>query len=143
MLTVRIYPTLNHCEAGMSTYRLVPFLQRNRWVLGIYLGAGMALFWNRPCAAYFTQLTSKVYHQVSMFLLCSEPIYPPSHISFELGPTPHKLYPVAGQHEVQATDQRQWFVLPANAPVGRYLRVILHGKQQTQLDDMQYYLAIR
>lgn len=35
------------------------------------------------------------------------------------------------------------FRLPPQAPVGSYLRVVLHGKCQQQLEDLQYYIAMR
>lgn len=34
-------------------------------------------------------------------------------------------------------DAVQTFPLPADLPLGRYLRVNLHGKRQRQLEDMQ------
>ena len=37
----------------------------------------------------------------------------------------------------------QTFILPAQAPVGRYLKITLHGKVQQQFEDRQYYTAIR
>ncbi len=42
-----------------------------------------------------------------------------------------------------STDELQTFVLPANAPVGRFLRVCLHGKRQRQLEDLNFYAAMR
>ena len=48
------------------------------------------------------------------------------------------------QHpQVLSTDELQTFVLPANAPVGRFLRVCLHGKRQRQLEDLNFYAAMR
>ena len=45
--------------------------------------------------------------------------------------------------QVLATDELQTFVLPANAAVGRFLRVCLHGKRQRQLEDLNFYSAMR
>ena len=45
--------------------------------------------------------------------------------------------------QVLATDELQTFVLPANAAVGRFLRVCLHGKVQRQLEDLNFYAAMR
>ena len=42
-----------------------------------------------------------------------------------------------------ATDEMQTFVLPANAAVGRFLRICLHGKRQRQLEDLNFYAAMR
>jgi len=44
---------------------------------------------------------------------------------------------------VLSTDELQTFVLPANAPVGRFLRICLHGKRQRQLEDLNFYAAMR
>lgn len=64
-------------------------------------------------------------------------------ISFQVGPTAERLHPAGPRYRVLATDELQTFVLPSSAPVGRYLRVCLHGKCQRQLEDLQYYHAIR
>ena len=72
-----------------------------------------------------------------------EPIYPPSEVSFQVGPTPDRLHAAGKRYRVLATDELQTFVLPASAPVGRYLRVCLHGKRQRQLEDLQFYHALR
>lgn len=39
--------------------------------------------------------------------------------------------------------QPQTFLLPASLPLGRYLRVDLHGRRQQQLEDMGWYLAVQ
>ncbi|KAL4425055.1 hypothetical protein ABPG77_001833 [Micractinium sp. CCAP 211/92] len=70
------------------------------------------------------------------------PVYPPSFVSFQAGPSSWSLAPPAVKYPVAATDAVQTFPLPADLPLGRYLRVNLHGKRQRQLEDMQFYHAI-
>ena len=53
------------------------------------------------------------------------------------------MQPVSGHYPAQLTDDMQTFILPAQAPVGRYLKITLHGKVQQQLEDREYYTAIR
>ncbi|PSC68186.1 Long-chain-alcohol oxidase FAO1 isoform A [Micractinium conductrix] len=71
------------------------------------------------------------------------PLYPPSYVSFQAGPSPWSLAPPALKFPVAATDAVQTFPLPADLPLGRYLRINLHGKRQKQLQDMQFYHAIQ
>ncbi|KAL4422325.1 hypothetical protein ABPG75_008522 [Micractinium tetrahymenae] len=71
------------------------------------------------------------------------PVYPPSFVSFQVGPSPWSLAPPAVKYPVAATDAVQTFPLPADLPLGRYLRINLHGKRQRQLEDMQFYHAIQ
>lgn len=53
------------------------------------------------------------------------------------------MHPVLSRVPVAVTEEAQTFVLPAHAPPGRYLRITLHGRQQMQLEDGRYYVAIR
>ncbi|KAI3424754.1 hypothetical protein D9Q98_008143 [Chlorella vulgaris] len=90
------------------------------------------------CLIRHVQLT--VYRARYQF---GEPLYPPTHVSFQAGPSPWSLAPPSLKFPVAATDAVQSFPLPADLPVGRYLRVNLHGKRQQQLEDMQWYHAIQ
>ncbi|PRW45682.1 F-box protein [Chlorella sorokiniana] len=72
-----------------------------------------------------------------------EPVYPPAFVSFQAGPAPWNLAPPTLKFPVAATDAVQCFPLPADLPLGRYLRINLHGKRQRQLEDMQWYHAIQ
>jgi hypothetical protein len=49
--------------------------------------------------------------------------------------TPHP--PLHSLAAAAAADAVQTFPLPADLPLGRYLRVNLHSKRQQQLEDMQ------
>lgn len=71
------------------------------------------------------------------------PLYPPLEISIAVGGSPWHMHPVLCNVPVAVTEQPQTFVLPANAPPGRYLKLTLHGRQQMQLEDGRYYCAIR
>ena len=71
------------------------------------------------------------------------PLYPPLKISIAVGGSPSHMQPVLTLVPVAVTEEPQTFLLPAHAPVGRYLRITLHGRQQMQLEDGRYYVAIR
>ncbi len=78
----------------------------------------------------------------SLTALCSKPIYPSLFVSFQVGPSPARLAPPTTRYPVLASSQVQSFLLPASCPAGRFLRVNLHGRQQQQVEDMQWYLAV-
>ena len=44
-------------------------------------------------------------------------------MSFAIGPSPRQLQKVPGLYRVQAHDELQYFPVPVEAPVGRYLEV--------------------
>eukprot|EP00884_Botryococcus_braunii_P011379 jgi/Botrbrau1/20241/Bobra.31_1s0034.1 len=71
-----------------------------------------------------------------------DPLYPPQEVSFEIGPTPMTLESVPGRYQFRAVDGPQYFSLPGCSPVGHYLRIRLHGRQQRQLQDNKWYVAI-
>lgn len=75
--------------------------------------------------------------------MCRAPLYPSKSVKFEIGFSKNTLQPVPGQHQVQLIDSPQTFLLPANAPAGHYLKVIMCGKFQQQFEDRQYFTAIR
>ncbi|GAB4821350.1 hypothetical protein N2152v2_008396 [Parachlorella kessleri] len=89
------------------------------------------------CIVHFVQLV--VFRARYQF---GEPIYPPLHVSFQTGPSPASLAPATAVYPVLASSQVQGFLLPASLPAGRFLRVNLHGRQQQQLEDMQWYVAV-
>lgn len=60
--------------------------------------------------------------------VCREPVYPPRHVSFEIGPSPNALFPVGPAAAVSFRDVASTFLLPADAPCGRYLLLRLHGR---------------
>ncbi|KAL3157685.1 hypothetical protein ABBQ32_012121 [Trebouxia sp. C0010 RCD-2024] len=70
------------------------------------------------------------------------PMYPPKSISFETGFSQNHMQPVPGHYQAQLTDHVQTFKLPASS-AGQFLKVIMHGKVQQQLEDRQYFTAIR
>ena len=76
-------------------------------------------------------------------LSCRAPVYPPKTITFEIGVADQHMQPVLGHYQVAMTEATQTFLLPANAPIGQYLRIVLHGKVQQQFEDRQYFTAIR
>ncbi len=53
------------------------------------------------------------------------------------------MQPVPGEFQVQVTDSIQTFQLPAQSPMGHYLKVIMCGKIQQQFEDRQYFTAVR
>lgn len=61
-------------------------------------------------------------------------MYPPKEVSFEIGSTPETLLPVPGRYTFQVTDRPQFFSLPGCSPLGRFLRIRLHGMRQRQLE---------
>ncbi|KAJ9533984.1 hypothetical protein QJQ45_027055 [Haematococcus lacustris] len=69
--------------------------------------------------------------------------YPPLAVSILVGPSPSLLLPASPRHPCLATDAPQVFKLDPAAPPAAYLMLRLHGKPQCQMEDMQYYLAIR
>ncbi|KAG2498626.1 hypothetical protein HYH03_003373 [Edaphochlamys debaryana] len=72
-----------------------------------------------------------------------DPMYPPTKVSFLTGPTPTQLYPASPLYPCRLTDAQQVFALSPTAPVSHYLLVRLHGRQQRQWEDLQFYIAIR
>lgn len=65
---------------------------------------------------------------------CRHPVYPPKEVSFEIGSTPETLQPVPGRYTFEVIDRPQFFSLPGCSPLGRFLRVRLHGMRQRQLE---------
>lgn len=53
------------------------------------------------------------------------------------------MQPVPGHYQAQLTDHVQTFKLRASSSAGQFLKVIMHGKVQQQLEDRQYFTAIR
>ncbi len=73
----------------------------------------------------------------------SMPLYPPVALSIAVGASPTHLIPVLTRIPVAVCEAPQTFVLPADAPVGCFVRLTLHGRVQMQLEDSQYYTAVR
>ena len=51
-------------------------------------------------------------------------------------------------HAVRHESRNEWLRVSRSAAVGcpqvgGYLRVLLHGRRQQQMEDMEYYLAVR
>eukprot|EP00887_Chlorella_sp_A99_P007163 scaffold2.g7163.t1 len=90
------------------------------------------------CAVRFLRLT--VFRASFQF---GEPVYPPAFISVQVGPSPRSLLPPTVKYAVRPTHETQTFALPASLPVGRFLKLTLHGKRQRQLDDLAFYHAIQ
>jgi hypothetical protein len=86
-----------------------------------------------------THISVKVYKARFQW---GEPLYPPQAISFQVGVAQGAFMEATKRYEVRATDAMQTFALPADVPVGGYLRVNLHGKRQRQMEDLLYYHAI-
>lgn len=78
-----------------------------------------------------------------MLALCRSPLYPPKSISFEIGFSQDHMQPVPGRYQIQLTDHVQTFELPVSSSVGHFLKINLHGKVQQQLEDRQFFTAIR
>lgn len=62
------------------------------------------------------------------------PVTPPTSSRLRSAPL---LAPSGASHDCPRAGAPQVFPMPADLPVGRYLRVNLHGKRQRQLEDMQ------
>lgn len=77
------------------------------------------------------------------FLVCRAPLFPPRTLKFEIGFSKTHLQPVPGEYQVQPIHAVQTFHLPAELPVGHYLRIIMCDKLQQQFEDRQYFTAIR
>uniref|UniRef100_A0A061RP07 Uncharacterized protein n=1 Tax=Tetraselmis sp. GSL018 TaxID=582737 RepID=A0A061RP07_9CHLO len=71
-----------------------------------------------------------------------EPIYPPSFVRIEVGPTLESLHDVTGWKRVRVTCRPQTFHVPVAACAGQFIRLRFRGKPQRQLEDMRHYLAI-
>ncbi|CAD7698151.1 unnamed protein product [Ostreobium quekettii] len=71
------------------------------------------------------------------------PLYPPSHLAVDVGPSPETLHRVSQVYQVRSEEHAQVFHVPPTAAVGGYLRLHLKGKPQMQLADGRYYVAIR
>lgn len=71
------------------------------------------------------------------------PIFPPASISIHIGPACWQLSPAILHAPVRLTEDYQTFMLPANTPLGHYVKVTLHAKRQMQLQDSRYYIAVR